>query len=55
MGRATGFLAVAVGLAGGAEAIVIPEFPVATKELIAPIEQNKKKENDIDHCHCRIQ
>ncbi len=43
MGRATGFLAVAVGLAGGAEAIVIPEFPVATKELIAPIQQNKRK------------
>jgi 6-phosphofructokinase 1 len=42
MGRASGFLAVAVGIAGGAEAIVIPEYPVTTQEIISPIINNKR-------------
>ena len=44
MGRNTGFLAVEVGIAGGAEFIITPEFPVTTDELITKMtKQNRKK------------
>ncbi len=43
MGRSSGFLAVEIGIAGGAEAIVIPEHPCSTAEIIAPIINNKRK------------
>ena len=43
MGRSTGFLAVEIGIAGGAEAIVIPEFPATTAEIIEPIINNPRK------------
>tara|TARA_A100001015_G_C15028858_1_gene731992 strand:- start:2356 stop:3339 length:984 start_codon:yes stop_codon:yes gene_type:complete len=43
MGRSSGFLAVAVGVAGGAEAIVIPEFPVSAKDIITPIQNNQRE------------
>lgn len=38
MGRASGFLAVDVGIAGGAEAILIPEFPMSTDDIIHTIQ-----------------
>ena len=34
MGRDAGFLAVEVGIAGGAELILIPEFPLSKEELV---------------------
>lgn len=43
MGRSAGFLAVAVGIAGGAEFILIPEAPVSMPKLIQKI-QNPKRE-----------
>lgn len=43
MGRATGFIAVDVGLSGGAEAILIPEFPISTAELIEKLRNKKRK------------
>jgi 6-phosphofructokinase 1 len=44
MGRNTGFLAVEVGIAGGAEFIITPEFPVTADELIIKMtKQNRKK------------
>jgi len=43
MGRASGFLAVEVGIAGGAEFILIPELPITTEQLIDKI-QHKKRE-----------
>lgn len=43
MGRATGFIAVDVGIAGGAEIILIPEFPMSTEELVEKIQQKKRK------------
>jgi 6-phosphofructokinase 1 len=43
MGRSSGFLAVEIGIAGGAEAIVIPEHPVSTADIIQPIINNKRK------------
>ena len=42
MGRSSGFLAVEVGLAGGAEIILIPEVPLTIDELVTKI-QNKKR------------
>lgn len=44
MGRSTGFIAVNVGIAGGAEVITIPEFPLSTDSLIEKIRyQHDKK------------
>ena len=43
MGRASGFLAVEIGIAGGAEAIVIPEYPISTADIIQPIINNPRK------------
>ncbi len=43
MGRASGFLAVDVGIAGGAEFILIPEVPVSTSDLIQRIQKRKRK------------
>ena len=43
MGRASGFLAVDVGLAGGAEYILIPEFPIAAQELVQKIQHKPRK------------
>ena len=42
MGRSSGFLAVAVGIAGGAEAIVIPEYSATAQDIIKPILTNKR-------------
>ncbi len=42
MGRASGFLAVDVGIAGGAEMIIIPEFPVSVDQLINKIQQSQR-------------
>ncbi|MBL4647699.1 MAG: 6-phosphofructokinase [Gammaproteobacteria bacterium] len=41
MGRASGFLAVDVGIAGGAEFILIPEIPLSIDDLAARIAMNK--------------
>lgn len=43
MGRATGFIAVDVGLSGGAEAILIPEFPISTQDLVEKLQQKRRK------------
>lgn len=43
MGRAAGFLAVDVGIAGGAEFILIPEIPMKVEEIIQGIQQRKRK------------
>ncbi len=43
MGRNSGFLAVSVGMAGGAEIISIPEFPLST-EQIADKMKNRRRE-----------
>jgi len=43
MGRASGFLAVDVGIAGGAEMILIPEFPIAIEDLAKRLRQRKRK------------
>jgi 6-phosphofructokinase 1 len=43
MGRATGFIAVDVGISGGAEAILIPEFPITTQALIEKVQKKKRK------------
>lgn len=42
MGRASGFLAVDVGIAGGAEMMLIPEFPVSTEDLIQNIKNSQR-------------
>lgn len=42
MGRAAGFLAVEVGIAGGAEFILIPEFEVTVENLIKKIQSRKR-------------
>ncbi len=50
MGRQTGFLAVDVGIAGGAEVIVTPEFGPATEDIakkIAHYRHQRKKESSI--------
>lgn len=38
MGRDCGYLALMAGLAGGAEAVVVPEVPVAPEDVIAELE-----------------
>jgi len=43
MGRASGFIAVAVGIAGGADIILTPEFPVGIESLVKKIKYNRKK------------
>lgn len=43
MGRAAGFLAVDVGIAGGAEFILIPEVPLSVEELVARIQNRRRK------------
>lgn len=43
MGRAAGFLAVEVGIAGGAEFILIPEMPLSTASLVQHIQHRKRK------------
>lgn len=39
MGRKAGFLALAVGVAGGAESIMIPEIPLSVEEVCARLER----------------
>ena len=43
MGRESGFLAVDVGIAGGAEMILIPEFPISTDELVKRLLQKRRE------------
>src|SRR3989338_5024998 len=43
MGRASGFLAVDVGLAGGAEFILIPEVELNLKELVERLKKRRRK------------
>ncbi len=43
MGRHAGWLATCGGLAGGADAILVPEFPMSLKELCATVESCKKR------------
>jgi 6-phosphofructokinase 1 len=43
MGRCAGFIGLAVGLAGGAEDVLIPETPTDIKALAKQINQNIKK------------
>lgn len=43
MGRAAGFLAVDVGIAGGAEFILIPEIPISVAELVSYIQNRKRR------------
>lgn len=48
MGRSSGFIAVEVGIAGGAEIILIPEFPVNIDQLNARVkQQNANKATSI--------
>jgi 6-phosphofructokinase 1 len=42
MGRHAGFLALDVGIAGGAEFILLPEFPISTEELAHKIMQPRR-------------
>ncbi len=43
MGRDSGFIALAVAIAGGAEAVVIPETPVDAEDLILRIEESQAR------------
>lgn len=43
MGRSSGFIAAAVGAAGGAELILTPEFPTTTDEIINALTHRKRK------------
>ena len=40
MGRSSGFLAVDVGIAGGAELIVIPEYPLSILDIVSKLKEN---------------
>ena len=42
MGRATGWVAALGGLAGGADMIIIPEFPVTIDEIVTHVEQRRR-------------
>ncbi|HUV57778.1 MAG TPA: ATP-dependent 6-phosphofructokinase [Acidimicrobiales bacterium] len=42
MGRSTGWVAALGGLAGGADMIVIPEFPVTMDDIVSHLEQRRK-------------
>ncbi len=46
MGRDTGWVAVMGGLAGGADMIIIPEFPVSVDEVVAHLEVRRKAGSD---------
>ncbi|HVV69882.1 MAG TPA: 6-phosphofructokinase [Gammaproteobacteria bacterium] len=43
MGRAAGFLAVEVGIAGGAEFILIPEVPISVEDLVQRIQSRPRR------------
>lgn len=43
MGRSSGFIAVEVGIAVGAEIILTPEFPVSTEELVKKIQKKQRE------------
>lgn len=43
MGRAAGFLAVDVGIAGGAEFILIPEVPLSIEQIVERIKSHRRK------------
>jgi len=43
MGRSSGFLAVDVGIAGGAEFILIPEYPISIEDLAARLMKPKRQ------------
>ena len=43
MGRDSGFIAMAVAIAGGAEAVVVPEMPIDPEELIRRIEESQAR------------
>jgi 6-phosphofructokinase 1 len=45
MGRATGWVAAMGGLAGGADLIVIPEFPLTMEEIIAHVVKRRSSNN----------
>jgi 6-phosphofructokinase 1 len=47
MGRNSGFLAADVGLAGGADYIIVPEFPMATQDLAKKIMEPKRKKQNL--------
>lgn len=47
MGQRAGFLAVDVGLAGGAEFILTPEFPISAEELSAKIMAPRRKKQSL--------
>jgi len=46
MGRDTGWVGVTGGIAGGADLIVIPEFPVAIDEIVAHLRQRRGEGKD---------
>ena len=46
MGRDTGWVAVMGGLAGGADMIIIPEFPVTVDEVVAHLEARRRAGSD---------
>ena len=43
MGRESGFLAVDVGIAGGAEMILTPEFPLTIDQLVKRLQQQRRQ------------
>ncbi len=43
MGRSSGFIALAVGIAGGAESILLPDAPVDLPDLVERLNQSKKR------------
>jgi 6-phosphofructokinase 1 len=43
MGRNSGWIALAAGLAGGAESILIPEFPVSMDEVISRLQRGSER------------
>lgn len=43
MGRAAGFLAVDVGIAGGAEFILIPEIPLGVEQIVERIKSHQRR------------
>jgi phosphofructokinase-like protein len=46
MGRDTGWVAVMGGIAGGADMIIVPEFPVTLDDVVAHLEAHRKAESD---------
>lgn len=47
MGRRAGFLAADVGLAGGADYIIVPEFPITTEQLAAEINEPRRQKSSL--------